>query len=49
MLTLTQFLEHLDLKIYVETPDDLRMNRGMAKDLKLWVCQLWRHGVIKSP
>ena len=32
VLTLPQILEYLDFKIYVETPDDLRMNRRIVRD-----------------
>ena len=34
VLTLPQILECLDLKVYVETPDDLRMNRRIVRDAK---------------
>ncbi|QUY40403.1 hypothetical protein HRE53_27045 (plasmid) [Acaryochloris sp. 'Moss Beach'] len=32
VLTLPEILEYLDFKVYVETPDDLRMNRRIIRD-----------------
>ncbi|QUY45665.1 uridine kinase (plasmid) [Acaryochloris marina S15] len=34
VLTLSEILEYLDFKVYVETPDDLRMNCRIIRDGK---------------
>ncbi|ABW31917.1 uridine kinase family protein [Acaryochloris marina] len=54
VLTLPEILECLDFKIYVETPDDLRMKRRIARDskeklrTKTSVIQEWQSNVMPT-
>ncbi|MGR3278301.1 uridine kinase family protein [Acaryochloris marina NIES-2412] len=53
-LTLSEIMEFLDFKIYVETPDDLRMNRRIVRDGKeklrseFSVIQEWQANVMPT-
>lgn len=53
-LTLSEIMEFLDFKIYVETPDELRMNRRIVRDGKeklrseFSVIQGWQANVMPT-
>ena len=54
VLTLPEILDYLDFKIYVETPDDLRMTRRIIRDgkeklrSKSSVIQEWQANVMPT-